>query len=202
LAQGPPYYLTPTNKWLPTYYPPEPWQVISSPPKFDEDGNRLAPMPPLGQPVYWWLLPRETWPYRDEIPWENKQFGAWPASKVTMPEDLRYIWPGKRRPHPPWGYLKLKMDGETDPPYTKGSQIFAMDMHIHMRWISPDEIKVKTAITPMGPRYYFKSDGWNQYEFDFKQLKAARRARRRAEIMEMLAAEKARTKHEQPKDLF
>jgi hypothetical protein len=52
------------------------------------------------------------------------------------------------------------MDGDLDGTYGKGNQIFAMDMHVHMRWISPDEMKVKTAITPFGPRYYFQANGW------------------------------------------
>jgi hypothetical protein len=82
---------------LPSYYPPEWWQVIASPPEFDDLGNRVAPMPPPGQAVYWWLMPNETWLYREDMPWEDKQFGAWPASQVMMPEDLHNIWPGKQR---------------------------------------------------------------------------------------------------------
>jgi hypothetical protein len=91
---GPPYYLMPGDKWLPIITPPQDWQVVSSPPQFDEFGHRVAPKPPPGKAVYWWLQPRETWPYRDEMPWESsKQLGTWPSSKVSMWDDPS-IWPG------------------------------------------------------------------------------------------------------------
>jgi hypothetical protein len=197
LNPWPTKYLTPANKWLPTYYPPEAWQIISSPPAFDGSGNRVAPMPPPGEAAYWWLLPRETWPYRDEMPWEAKVFGAWPASQVLMSEDLPpSIWPGGHRT-PPFGFIKVKMPGTPDisgDQAPKGFQIPFVNMKMHMRWLSPDEMKVKTAITPLGPRYYFQAKGWEQHVTDYKEFQSAMRARRRAKVMNMLADEIIRTK--------
>ena len=196
-------YLTPSTKWLPLYAPLDSWEVTI----LDEHGNRVAPKPPEGLPVYWWKLPRETWPYRNEMPWEAKAFGAWPASQVLMSEDLPpSIWPGGHRA-PPFGFIKLKMPGTPDVSGyqgPKGNQIPFVNMKIHMRWISPDEMKVKTAITPLGPRYYFQSEGWSQYEFGFKTFQSALRMKRRRRVQQMLAQEIARTRG-QPKptkDLF
>jgi len=203
MAQGPPYYYTAANKWLPIHLGPQSWQVTT----LDEHGNRIAAQPPPGEAVYWWLQPKETWPYRSEMPWEGKLFGAWPASKITMPEDLRYVWPGQRRPVPPWGYIKVKMPGTPDASgdqTPKGNQILFMNMKIHMRWISPDEMKVKTAITPMGPRYYAQSSGWSQHEYDYREFRTVLRMRRRGRVEQMLAPEIMRTRG-QPKphkDLF
>jgi hypothetical protein len=103
-------------------------------------------------------------------------------------------------------FIKVKMPGTPDisgDQNPKG-QIPFVNMTIHMRWISPDEMKVKTAITPLGPRYYFQANGWDQYEYDYKEFRRAMRARRRARVMNMLADEIIRTKNEQKssKDLF
>jgi hypothetical protein len=200
-------YLTPVTNWLPIKIGPDFWETISSPPSFDEFGHRQRPKPPEGLPVYWWKLPRATWPYREEMPWEDKILGCWPASQVLMPEDLRpSIWPGKYTT-PPFGFIKLKMPG---PPEVsgeqapKGNQILFNRMKIHMRWISPDEMKVKTLITPLGPKYYFESQAWGQHEYDYKEFRRAMRERRQARAVEMLAREIARTGGvPQPsKDLF
>jgi hypothetical protein len=191
--------LTPVPKWLPLYAPLDDWERTT----LDSSGNRIAPLPPEGIPVYWWKLPREYWPYKNEMPWEDKIFGAWPASQVLMPEDLPpSIWPGGNRA-PKFGFIKLKMDGELDGVYS-GHQIAFMDMHIHMRWISPDEMKVKTAITPMGPRYYFQAPGWEQHITDYKEFQIALRARRRGRIQQMLAREIARSggRPKPSRDLF
>jgi hypothetical protein len=186
-------YLMPANKWLPIYAPLDDWEKTT----LDSLGNRVAPQPPPGEAVYWWKLPRETWPYKDEMPWEGKVPGTWPASQVTMAEDLKpSIWRGAYTV-PPFGFIKLKMPGTLDVSGDQtplGNQIAFMNMRIHMRHISPDEMKVKTAITPMGPRYYFQSEGWSQYEFDYKEFKNALRARRRQRVIQMLAEEIARTK--------
>jgi hypothetical protein len=109
MPMGPPYYLMPGNKWLPIYYPPESWQVR------DDTFPMEAPTPPEGKAVYWWLQPRETWPFRDEMPWEQKILGAWPSSKITMAEDLSIpsVWPDPKHA-PPCGYIKLKMPVEPD----------------------------------------------------------------------------------------
>jgi hypothetical protein len=71
MPMGRPYYFMPGNKWLPILTPPQDWQKISSPPAFDEFGDRQAPKPPERNAVYWWLQPKDTWPYRDEMPWEG-----------------------------------------------------------------------------------------------------------------------------------
>jgi hypothetical protein len=65
-------------------------------------------------------------------------------------------------------------------------------------------MKVKTAITPFGPRYCFQSEGWSQYEFDYKTFQTALRMRRRRRLQQMLVEEIARTRgRPQPsKDLF
>ena len=122
------------TKWLPIYLPPEPWEIIANPPT----NPRQAPQPPAGQAVYWWKLPKSTWPYRDEMPFEPKVLGALPASQISMPEDLQN-WP-------PLGVIKLKVPGQI---ISSGQQISFMNMQIHTRRISPDEMKVKTAITPL-----------------------------------------------------
>src|ERR1700733_7285043 len=121
-------YLTPVPKWLPIYAPLDDWEKTP----LDSLGNRVAPQPPEGLPVYWWKLPRSTWPYRDEMPWEAKLFGAWPASQVLMAEDLSIpsVWPGPKRA-PPFGYIKLKMPGTPDVSGyqgPKGSQIPFVNM--------------------------------------------------------------------------
>jgi hypothetical protein len=184
--------ILPANKYLPIYLATSyDWKRISSPPKFDEQGNRVAPLPPPGELVYWWDVPRQYSPYKDEMPYEPKQYGAWPASKVTMSDDLLGIWPGPKRV-PPFGYIKIRMpgppaiSGEQNP---KGNQIAFMNMRIHTRYMSPDEMKVKVALTPLGPRYYFQSEGWDKYEFDFKQFQRALRARRRKRLEQMLVEE-------------
>jgi hypothetical protein len=194
-------YLMSTFKWLPLYAPNESWETISFPPAFDEFGNRQGPKPPDGEAVYWWKLPKETWPYRDEMPWEPKILGAWQASQITMADDLPpSIWPGKPNV-PPFGFIKLKMPGESD---ISGNQIAWIHMHIHARRISPDEMKVKTAITPLGPRYYLQSDNWKQYEYTYQQFRRAISARRRERFIGMVAEEIVRTKGKPKpsKDLF
>jgi hypothetical protein len=36
MPMGPPYYLMPVAAWLPLKWPNETWEVISSPPAFDD----------------------------------------------------------------------------------------------------------------------------------------------------------------------
>jgi hypothetical protein len=150
-------------------------------------------MPPPGLPVYWWKLPREYWPYKDEMPWEPKIPGAWPPSQITTVDDVSSV--------PSFGYIKLKVPGEPD---TSGNQIAFVNMKMHMRHLSPDEMKVKTAITPLGPRYYLESAGWSQYEFEYKTFQDALKMRRKERFMEMLASEivKTRGKPKLSRDLF
>ena len=134
MPMGPPYYLMPAVKWVPLYWPNQAWEINSFPPGFDENGNRLGPKPPDGAIIPWWKMPKDQWPI--EAPWEGKVFGAWPASKVTMSEDLTPgIWP--RGHHtPPFGFIKLRMPGTPDisgQQNPKGNQIAFMNMKIHMR---------------------------------------------------------------------
>jgi hypothetical protein len=182
----------PANKYIPIYLGPDWWQVTT----LDSFGNRIAPLPPEGLAVDWWRVPREFSPYKNEMPYEDKSFGAWPASKVTMPEDLRYIWPGQRRPVPPWGYIKVKMPGTPDVSGVqepKGYQIPFNHMRMHMRWMSPDEMKVKVAITPRGPRYYFPGNDLDKDGLDYKQFQYALKMRRKRRLQQILAREIARS---------
>jgi hypothetical protein len=87
----------------------------------------------------------------------------------------------------------------------KGNQIPLTHWRIHMRHLSPDEVRVMTAITPMGPRYYLQSPGWEQHEADCKEFKAVLRAKRRAKVEAMLAEIIASGMNGEPKphvDLF
>jgi hypothetical protein len=195
-------YLLPGSKWLPIYTAPQSWQVVSSPPAFDESSNRVAPEPPPGKAVYWWLQPKEIWPYRDEMPWESKQLGAWPSSKIAMSEDLKpSIWPGPHRA-PKFGFIKLKMPGE---PNRSFNEIPFTHFKIHTRYLSPDEMKVMTTITPFGPRYYLQSENWEYKELEYKQFKVALGAKRRGQIQRLLAETIAYGTEREPKpsvDLF
>jgi len=186
-------YLMPANKYIPNTLGADYWQVTT----LDSLGNRIAPLPPMGLPVDWWRVPKEMQPYRDEMPYEPKNFGAWPASKITMSDDLRYVWPGQRRPVPPWGYIKLMMPGTPDVSgiqTPKGKQIPLSHWRVHTRYMSPDEMKVKVVITPLGPRYYFPDDDSDNIGLDYKEFKTVLRARRRQRFQQMLAEEIARTK--------
>jgi hypothetical protein len=61
-------------KWLPDYYPNDPWEVVGS------SG------PPEGAIVPWWKQPKDQWPY--PAPWEPKIFGAFPAMWFNMRENI------------------------------------------------------------------------------------------------------------------
>jgi hypothetical protein len=195
-------YLLPAVKWFPLYWPHEEWEVISFPPAFDSNGNRLAPKPPDGATGPWWkMLPKSEWPIA--APWEPKWFGAWPASKVMMSEDLKpSIWPGGHRA-PPWGFIKLAMPGE---PAKKGNQITFTNWRIHMRpYLGPiHHMKIMTRQTPMGQRFYMIDKNWNKYEYEAQQYRAALKARKQEQFMQTLADEILRTNSERkPRgDLF
>jgi hypothetical protein len=190
-------YLLPAHKWFPIYWPNAEWEVVTIAPSWLN-----PPKPPDGAIIPWWKMPKDQWPI--EAPWEPKWFGAWPASKVMMSEDLPpSIWPGGHRT-PPFGFIKLKMPGEDD---QKGYQIPFNHMRMHMRpEIGPiHHMKIMTRINSFGEtKFYVIDKNWDQHEWDHKQYRAAMRARNRERVMEMLAAEIARTKGE-PKptvDLF
>jgi hypothetical protein len=118
-------YLLPAVKRFPLYWPNETWEVVP------------FKGPPDGATGPWWkVLPKDQWPIA--APWEWKAFGAWPASQVTMSEDLPpSIWPGGHRT-PPFGFIKLKMPREPD---TSDHQIAFMNMRMHMRPELVDRIK-------------------------------------------------------------
>jgi hypothetical protein len=187
-------YLMPAEKWLPLFWPNEEWEVISFPPAFDEQGNRLAPKPPEGAIGPWWkMLPKDQWPV--EAPWEGKVFGAWPASQITMSEDLPpSIWPGGHRA-PPFGFIKIKMPGDaaiSGDQTPKGNQIPFNHMRIHMR---PDlgpihHMKILTRVDAFGEtKFYMIDKNWDQQEYNYREYRAALKARRQERFMQMLAAE-------------
>jgi hypothetical protein len=201
-------YLLPAVKWFPLYWPHEEWEVISFPPAFDSDGNRVAPKPPDGATGPWWkMLPKDQWPL--EAPWASKWFGAWPASQVTMSEDLPpSIWPGGHRA-PPFGFIKVKMPG---PPEIsgdqgpKGYQIPFNHMRIHMRpELGPiHHMRIMTRNTPMGQKFYLIDNNWDYAEYNYLEYRKALKAKRQEKFMAMLASEIERTHRERKptKDLF
>jgi hypothetical protein len=207
MAWGP-QYLLPAEKWWPIHWPNADWMVVQFPPAFDEFGNRVAPKPPDGTPLQWWQMPKDQWPL--EAPWENKVFGAWPASKVTMSEDLPpSIWPGGHRT-PPFGFIKIKMPGTPDvsgDQTPKGNQIPFVNMRIHMRphgMAHHNHLKIISRNTPMGQRFYVIDRNWEQHEWDHQQYRAAIRAKERERFMAMLVEEIARNggRTKPPTDLF
>jgi hypothetical protein len=195
-------YLLPVAKWFPLTWPNEEWEIQSFPPEFDALGNKVGPQPPDGAIGPWWkMLPKDEWPVA--APWEPKVLGAWPASKVTMSEDLApSIWPGGHRA-PPFGFIKLAMPGE---PAIKDHQIAFMHMKIHMR---PDfgpihHLRIMTRNTPMGQKFFLIDKNWDYAEYHYNGYRAALKARRMEKYMEQLALEIAKYdgKPKQPKDLF
>jgi hypothetical protein len=201
-------YLMPAEKWLPLYWPNEEWEVISFPPAFDNNGNRVAAKPPDGAIIPWWKMPKDQWPI--EAPWAGKVFGAWPASQITMSEDLPpSIWPGGHRA-PPFGFIKIKMPGDQNisgDQNPKGNQIPFNHMRIHMR---PDfgpihHMKIMTQTNALGEtKFYMIDKNWNKYEYEAQQYRAALKARKQERFMEMLATEIVRTNSERKRaeDLF
>jgi hypothetical protein len=185
-------YLMPAVKWFPLYWPNAEWEVVSFPPAFDELGNRLAPKPPDGAIGPWWkMLPKDQWPIK--APWSEKVFGAWPASQVTMREDLPpSIWPGGHRA-PPFGFIKIKMPGQI---ITSNNEIPFTNWKMCVRpELGPiQHMKIMTRNTPMGQKFYLIDRSWDQYEYDYKEYRAALKAKRQERFRELLAAEIARTK--------
>jgi hypothetical protein len=183
-------YLLPAVKWFPLYWPNETWEVVVLGPNGPYKGT-----PPDGAIIPWWKLPKSQWPI--EAPWEPKIYGAWPASKISMMDDLVN--------DPPFGLIKLKMPGE---PSTSGNQIAWMNMKIHTR---PDGIeyynrmKITTNTNAFGEtKFYLIDENWEEAEYNAKEFRAAIKRRRQEQFREMIAAEIVRTKGQsQPsKDLF
>jgi hypothetical protein len=190
-------YLMPSIKWFPLYWPNMEWEVVSMPPAFDENGNRVKPQPPDGAMGPWWkMLPKEQWPL--EAPWAEKWFGAWNGNQVTIAEDLKpSIWPGPYTT-PPFGFIKVKMPGTPEVSGYQGPKGFQIPFN-HMRMQMRPEIgpihrlKVMTRNTPMGQKFYMIDEDWEQHEYDYKQYRKALKARKEERFMNMLAEEIART---------
>jgi hypothetical protein len=147
--------LYPVEKWLPVNVSPasdpkaatpsDPaWQVITTP-------NEPA-KPPVGLPVYWWLHPKADWPYA--TPWAKKQFGTFPPMQTWM-------WEHHTDHFPPGGIIKTHMAGQKVVEATE--RISFQNIKMHMRHLSPDEVKLKIAVTPFGKRYYAQGKSWDKY---------------------------------------
>jgi hypothetical protein len=112
-----------------------------------------------------------------------------------MSEDLPpSIWPGGHRA-PPFGFIKLKMPGGPDisgDQNPKGNQIPFTNWRIHVR---PDlgpihHMKMLTQVNALGEtKFYMIDKNWNKYEYEAQQYRAALKARRQENFMELLAAE-------------
>jgi hypothetical protein len=201
-------YLLPAVKWFPLYWPNADWEVVSFPPAVDENGNRLAREPPDGATGPWWkMLPKDHWPIA--APWAPKIFGAWPASQITMSEDLPpSIWPGGHRT-PPFGFIKIKMPGTPDisgDQNPTGNQIPFENMKVHMRpELGPiQHLRVMTRNTPMGQKFYLIDRNWDHAEYNYLEYRKTLKQMKKEKFMRMFAEEIAKTKG-QPKpsiDLF
>jgi hypothetical protein len=202
-------YLLPAVKWFPLYWPNADWEVVSFPPAFDEFGNRLASKPPDSAIIPWWKMPKDQWPI--EAPWAGKVFGAWPASQITMSEDLPpSIWPGGHRT-PPFGFIKIKMPGTPDVTGNQlptGNQIPFTHMKIYMRpYLGPiHHMKIMTRVNALGEtKFYMIDKNWEQHEYEVNQYRAALRARKREQVEAMLVeiiASGTKGEPKPSKDLF
>jgi hypothetical protein len=194
-----PQYLLPAEKWWPIYWPNAEWRVVQIPPEFDEFGNRKAPTPPDGTLLQWWQMPKDQWPV--DAPWDDKVFGAWPASKVTMSEDLPpSIWPSGHRT-PPFGFIKIKMpgtpaiSGDQNP---KGYQIPFVNMRIHMRpqWGNyANRMRMRSYTNAFGElKFYILDQNWEEAEYDAQQYRKAMKQMQQERFRIMLAEEIVRTR--------
>jgi hypothetical protein len=171
----------PAVKWFPLYWPNETWEVR------DLSFPMQRPQPPDGAIIPWWKMPKDQWPI--EAPWEHKVLGAWPASQITMSEDLPpSIWPRGHKTAP-FGFIKLKMPREPD---TSDHQIAFLNMKMHM---APElgpihHMKIMTQRNALGEtKFYMIDKNWNQYDYDYREYRKALREKRIEKYMEKLAAE-------------
>jgi hypothetical protein len=144
--------LLPVWKWWPIYWPNETWEIVGLYP------NR-EPVIPNGVLVPWWKQARDMWPPSTVLPgafryapFEEKVFGAWPASQISMPEDFQN--------YPPFGYIKCLMPGQQ---LTKEQQISFMHLKAHMRYWTLDQMRMMTINTKFGTRFYIISKNWGDY---------------------------------------
>jgi hypothetical protein len=177
-----PKYLLPAEKWWPLYWPNETWEVVP------------FTGPPAGAIGPWWkILPKDQWPIA--APWEPKVFGAWPASQISMMEDLQN--------HPPFGVIKVKTPLQLRGP----QQASFINIKMHMR---PDfgpihHLRIRTHNTPMGQKFYLINQNWEQAEYDAQQYRKALKQMKMVSYMEQLAWEVAAHaigETRPPKDLF
>jgi hypothetical protein len=175
-------------KWLPLYWGSEPWEVVPFPPAFDELGRRLAPRPPDGAVIPWWKMDKSQWPV--SAPWGHKQLGVWPASKITMAEDVLTT--------PPWGYIKLKMPQQI---ISSARQIAFMNVKMQMR-PEIDHFFVLTRNTPMGQKFFLVDENWNRQEYVHQEYKAKMRAKKREHYEALLSAQIEMGETQPSKDLF
>lgn len=147
-------YLLPAVKWFPLVWPNEEWQVIPFPPT-----PGVAPQPPDGTIIPWWLMPKDQWPIA--APWGEKSFGLWPAAKISTPSQLQN--------HPPFGYIKLKVPGARQ---TSGNQISFMNMKIYMR-PQIEHFSVLTRTNGFGePKFYLIDKNWQYAEYDVQKYRS------------------------------
>jgi hypothetical protein len=203
-------YLMPAIKWFPIYWPNVEWKLVQFPPQFDENWNPVGPKPPDGAIIEWWDMPKDQWPI--EAPRAPKIFGCWPASQVTMCEDLPpSIWPGGHRA-PPFGFIKVRMPG---PPEVsgyqgpKGNQIPFLNMKINMRpELGPihHHMKMLTQVNALGEtKFYMADHNWTKFEYEAQEYRRKLKERKMDRFMTMLAQEIVRTKgvpNPNPPDLF
>jgi hypothetical protein len=189
-----PQYLLPVEKWLPIVWPNAEWMVVPLP-AYDEFGNRVAPQPPDGTILPWWQLPKDKWPIA--APWAPKVFGAWPASKVSMPEDLVN--------DPPFGVIKVKTPSDYSGIWP-GRKRSYMNMKMNMR---PDlgpihHLRILTRDTPMGQKFYLIDRNWDYAEYNYLEYRKALKQMKMEKYMALLAKEIARYdgKPKPSRDLF
>jgi hypothetical protein len=139
--------LYPVEKWLPLYAPNDPWEVVP----LVTDPNYPNSKPPSGVPTFWWKFHKSLWPYK--TPWAKKEFGVLPPMQTWMADDHTHHFP-------PLGVIKVNMYDTKSP---QGQQISFQKLRMHMRHLSPDEMKLKMASMPFGFRYYARKMVWDRY---------------------------------------
>jgi hypothetical protein len=166
-------------KWLPVYYPNDPWEVVGS------SG------PPEGAIVPWWKQPKDQWPY--PAPWEMKAFGAFPPMWFKMREDIGAPLPPGTPTANPWpstGLTKVKT-----PDYRPGTKNTSIKVHMRPEeWLSVSphpslwaEGKYEATLREMArkrPIRIVNEDGssitlkglrsanWQQHQKDYRKRKA------------------------------
>ena len=63
-------------------------------------------------------------------------------------------------------------------------------------------MRIMTRNTPMGQKFYFVHENWENAEYNYQEYRAALRARKRAQIEKVLADMITNGKKSEQKDLF